>query len=387
MTSNGFVVTKLYDGHLERYYVNAERKAARSGFFTVPGFGDVFGVGGEGYIFRGVRKRADNTILLADNDGRLPSTAGWVVTSKYTYAADHKNATTERYWIEPIWKDYLGAKFGFSKAGFDHYTLEEGYVLRNGSVAAGNGKGYRADNNGKAVEIKLGWYKSKGHWFYISGDRRAHFDNDINSNGVDLGHYDVLHDLWLIVNGHNSGSMSPYVSRTGYLIASSWDSCYVAVFKGSPNSSKRDNWEPLFGWNCGNGNRNVINQDARDRAAEKGETTNWTWDPSWNCFLAEGNDSVSGKEKLPDNNYWAKSLNSTTNYRVAVIPTNRMERWFTSVDLTLGYHSTITGNPANELGRHVSHGCTRLDVANAKWIYDNIKPGTRCIQTRTAEYK
>ena len=96
---------------------------------------------------------------------------------------------------------------------------------------------------------------------------------------------------------------------------------------------------------------------------------------------------MSGKEKLPDNNYWAKSLNSTTNYRVAVIPTNRMERWFTSVDLTLGYHSTITGNPANELGRHVSHGCTRLDVANAKWIYDNIKPGTRCIQTRTAEYK
>ena len=64
-----------------------------------------------------------------------------------------------------------------------------------------------------------------------------------------------------------------------------------------------------------------------------------------------------------------------------------MERWFTSVSLTLGYHSTITKNPKNELGKHVSHGCIRLDVNNAKWIYDNIAPGTRCLQVQTAEYK
>lgn len=381
MTSSGFVVTALYDGHLERYYVDAQRKAVRSGFFTVSGYGDVFGVGGQGYVFRGVRRYGSNAVLMADNDGKLPSKAGWVVTDKYT------NSTTERYWMEPIYKTYLGAKIGYSTAGYAHYTLETGYVLRNGVIAVGNGKGYRADNNGKATEIKAGWVKSNGHWIFISPDPRAHFDFDINSHGTSLGHYDVLHDLWLYVNGYLSGSMSPFVSHTGYLICSSWDNCYVAVFKGQANSSRRDNWEPLFGWNCGNGSAAVINQDARDRAAENGETTKWTWDPSWNCFLAAGNDSVSAKEKLPENNYWAKALNSTTNYRVAVIPTNRMERWFTSVDLTLGYHSTITGNPANELGKHISHGCTRLDVNNAKWIYDNIKPGTRCIQTRTAEYK
>lgn len=381
MTEDGFVVTSIYDGGMQRYYVSASRKAAKSGFFTVPGYGDVFGNGGTGIIFRGVRVYGGDRVLLADNDGRLPSQAGWVVTSKYT------RSTTERYWIEPIWKNYLGAKIGYSTAGYSHYTLETGYVLRNGIIAVGNGKGYRADNNGKATEIKAGWIKSNGHWIFISPDPRAHFDFDIDQHGNNLGHYDVLHDLWLYVNGYLSGSMSPFVSHTGYLICSSWDNCYVAVFKGQANSSRRDNWEPLFGWNCGNGNPSVINQDARDRAAENGQTTEWTWDPSWNCFLAAGNDSASAKEKLPENNYWAKALNSTTNYRVAVIPTNRMERWFTSVDLTLGYHSTITGNPANELGRHISHGCTRLDVNNAKWIYDNIKPGTRCIQTRTAEYK
>ena len=57
-----------------------------------------------------------------------------------------------------------------------------------------------------------------------------------------------------------------------------------------------------------------------------------------------------------------------------------MERYFTSVNLTLGYHTTITSNPANELGRHVSHGCIRLQEQNARWIYDNVGPGTRCIQ-------
>jgi hypothetical protein len=31
------------------------------------------------------------------------------------------------------------------------------------------------------------------------------------------------------------------------------------------------------------------------------------------------------------------------------------------------------------LGHDVSHGCVRLRVENAKWIYDNITPGTPCV--------
>ena len=31
------------------------------------------------------------------------------------------------------------------------------------------------------------------------------------------------------------------------------------------------------------------------------------------------------------------------------------------------------------LGMHLSHGCVRLDIDNAKWIYDNIPYGTKVV--------
>ena len=31
------------------------------------------------------------------------------------------------------------------------------------------------------------------------------------------------------------------------------------------------------------------------------------------------------------------------------------------------------------LGKQVSHGCVRLDINNAKWLYDNIPNGTKVV--------
>ena len=63
-------------------------------------------------------------VVLADNDGRLPSKDGWEVTAKYGQG-------TQRYWIEKVYKDFRGAKPGYSTEGYAHYTLDEGYVATN----------------------------------------------------------------------------------------------------------------------------------------------------------------------------------------------------------------------------------------------------------------
>lgn len=41
------------------------------------------------------------------------------------------------------------------------------------------------------------------------------------------------------------------------------------------------------------------------------------------------------------------------------------------------YPYTFTPDSANQTGRAVSHGCVRMDINNAKWIYDNCPIGTR----------
>ncbi len=155
--SDGWVVTDVFDGGLQRYWVDAKTRAAASGFFTVPGYGDVFGLGGEGYMFRGAMPFRD-FVVLADNDGRLPSADGWLVSDAYGQG-------TQRYWIEKVYYAYRGAKPGYSASGYAHYTLPEGYVVRGtyvvsqyyGLSALRDGKNYHddtvvvANNDGKVL--------------------------------------------------------------------------------------------------------------------------------------------------------------------------------------------------------------------------------------------
>ena len=37
------------------------------------------------------------------------------------------------------------------------------------------------------------------------------------------------------------------------------------------------------------------------------------------------------------------------------------------------------GTMDDRLGMHLSHGCVRLNINNAKWIYDNIPRGTTVV--------
>lgn len=211
-----------------------------------------------------------------------------------------------------------------------------------------------------------GWYHEGAHWRYKSTNAKAKYENDINQKGKSLGHYDVIYDIWKKINRKRSG--------TKYLIASSWDSCYVVVFEG-----KKGNWKPLYGFNCGNGKGSIIEAEVR----EEKPGSNWRWNPSWDRYLAKSNVKRRMPE-FPPNNSWARKLGRTYK-KSRVRRVNANEKYFTSVSWTLGYHTYL--HSKKELGRHVSHGCQRLAPKWAKWIYKNARPMTRCTQLRTKEYK
>ena len=60
-------------------------------------------------------------------------------------------------------------------------------------------------------------------------------------------------------------------------------------------------------------------------------------------------------------------------------------RYWTQINAKVAFHSPIYSSPSNKamkinsynmLGSRASHGCVRLSVADAKWIYDNVGAGT-----------
>ncbi len=63
-------------------------------------------------------------------------------------------------------------------------------------------------------------------------------------------------------------------------------------------------------------------------------------------------------------------------------------RWWVRIDSEIAFHSVIYNsnnlddvnmNSVRKLGSRASHGCIRLTVADAKWIYDNVGAGTQVL--------
>ena len=150
---DGWLVTGTYDGGgLQRYWIDADAHAARSGFFAVDGR-TYFGVTDQGYVLRGKMTWGDH-VLLASNDGDMAQAAGWLVTGLYD------GGTLQRYWIGEIdgFAGFFGAVTGFFDLadGTSSYGVAgQGYVLRNAPIWRLNddytARYCVADNDGRLI--------------------------------------------------------------------------------------------------------------------------------------------------------------------------------------------------------------------------------------------
>ena len=133
--NDGWIVTDVYDGGMQRYYYLASQHAMHSGFFSVNGE-KFFGVGGEGYVHRGKRRWGDY-ILLADNGGHLATGTGWLETDVY-------DGVTKKYYLENVWSDFSAAKTGLFNIDGKYYfgVSGEGYVSDTASTSWINGWWY-----------------------------------------------------------------------------------------------------------------------------------------------------------------------------------------------------------------------------------------------------
>lgn len=224
------------------------------------------------------------------------------------------------------------------------WSSDKKYYYVNGKAVTGmkkiGGKKYIFSSNGK---VKTGWIKYKKKTYYGSKSSKK---------------YGVLRTGTVKINGKKycfakDGSLkyqynkmdkkaSSYSSPTKYLILVSKKSHKVGIYKG-----KKNNWKRVKYYSCTIG-------------------ANATPTPS-------GDFNVGPKNGKPFHQLYFDSGRVRCWYATRVVGGIN----FHSVLYTQNKKPTTISN--GRLGENLSHGCIRLKIENAKWIYDNIPKNTRCI--------
>lgn len=181
-----------------------------------------------------------------------------------------------------------------------------------------------------------GWQKVSGVWYYLYTSNDAHGGSlGAMARNTSIDGYWLNSDgSYLTVAEQNMRSWAQgYSSSTGWLVMVDRHNCKVGVFFGS-----KGNWSNKYFWNCAPGTPRTP--------------------------------TPAGNFKIQSKGYYFDS-GAARCYYYSQFHGNYL---FHSV---LYYHngSLMDGRT----GLQLSHGCVRLDIDNAKWIYDYIPRGTSVI--------
>ena len=160
LEADGWLVSKRYDGGLQRYYIDESVHACVPGYSTD---GYAHYTTKAGYVLRGATDE-DGQMRIANNDGLLVE--GWVVADAFGYGL-------QRYWQRggQVVKDELIE----TDANAWAFARPEGYVVR-GKYIAPDGRIFLANNDGKLENP--GWLVSAAYdgglqRYYIDGASHA----------------------------------------------------------------------------------------------------------------------------------------------------------------------------------------------------------------------
>ena len=249
------------------------------------------------------------------NPGSGAMATGWLWTDNRWYYLD-KSGAMKTGWAKIGGKWYYLNKSGYMAEGWKKLS-DTWYYLNPGSGAMATGW----------IQPDKTWYYLKSSGAMVTGrhviDGRASL---FDGSGAWLGYENVerLFTMWA----------QPETSSTKWLILVDTSRCKVGVFWGS-----KGHWELQRMMDCAPGKASTPTKKGRFTVGSKG----YYFDSgAARCFYFT---QFSG-------NYLFHSVLYYQNSK----PTSIMD---------------------GRVGMGLSHGCVRLKLSNAKWIYDNIPRGTK----------
>lgn len=271
-----------------------------------------------------------NSIVLTDAKGAPRS--GWVkVDGKQMYATPGSGK----------------AATGWLKLKDTWYYFNSQGVMQTGWLYTG-GTWYLLGNNGA---MKTGWQRVGGTWYYLDPSSGAMHTGWLNDNGT-----------WYYLYGN--GAMATgwiYVGGAYYYLNGSgaWDANADPMYWRAQGYSSSTNWLIL----CDT-TRNQL-------CIYWGRQGNWKLQKFWTCTTgAWSTPTVLGEFTVGSKGYVFGSGFSCYYYT---------QFYGNYLFHSVTYYQNTFNIMDGRLGMNLSHGCVRLQIDNAKWIYDNIPYGTKVV--------
>ena len=233
------------------------------------------------------------------------------------------------------------------------WRIVKGKVDFNCNSIEQNHNGWWYIRNGKVDFSYTGVAKNRNGWWRVEKGKVNFSYNGVatNSNGA-----------WYIRNGKVDFSYNGKVTWNGraYTVTNGKINSYsnYSMFRKAQGISSNTNWLIL------------VDTKANKVAIYSGSKGNWTEKKYWSCTTgAAGTPTVKGYFTVQ-----SKGPSFGSGYTCWYYTQFYGNYLFHSILYNPGSKTSVQDG---RLGINASHGCVRLSLTNAKWIYDNIPRGTK----------
>ena len=293
------------------------------------------------------------------------------------------------YYLNPYGVSPAGLMIISSKRtiGGRTYYFDGSGAMRTGWIPTDDGW-YFAEEDGSFV---TGWKQISGTWYYFDPSEEGRMADsgwkEIDSNQYYFSSNGAMHTGWI-----QEGENWYYLNETGFMVKNDWvlikDDWYYFYADGHMAAN-----ETIDGWQIGpsgamidpakdkmeekvNGLSSATNYliavdvDARKTGIFYGSQGSWNTEHFWACSVgASDTPTPRGTYTIGIKGYYFENYGCRCYYYTQFLG----DYLFHSVP----YYPD--GTVDERMGMGLSHGCVRLPIDRAKWIYDNIPQGTKVV--------
>lgn len=339
-----------------------------------------------GKPYKGWLQRFSGWYYLKE-DGTM--TTGWYEVKGVRYYFD-ENGTMVTGWVQDGENWYYMSASGAMQTGWIQTHTGWYYLGNSGVMQTGwyvvKGKWYYSNAAGT---MQTGWVNDGKHWYYMNADGVMQTDwVQTHTGWYYLGNSGVMQTGWYVVRGHWYYSNAAGTMQTGWLRnGGGW---YYLKSSGAMAT----------GWNRVGSYKYYFNGSGamlQDLDSVLGRQSSYYITVNRRtCQVMVYAKSETGRYDIPVKTFACSVGLPATPTPTGTYNTLAQYRWHTLMGPSYGQYCTrivggvlfhsVAGNSMtvknlnaanyNMLGQPASHGCVRLCVRDAKWIYDNCAVGT-----------